>query len=231
MSQGQSLYRDLGLPLPGKAAEAAGSSLSPILFIYGGSTAMGIAGIQFAKLSGAVVIATASPRNFEYLRSLGADHVVDYHSASLVDDVRQLAGGRGNIRLAWDCRPSTESATVCADVLADDPGADARYSALLTDTDAVVCERNPAVATFVTLAYSALGEDWFYGQRFPPNLEDHEFLKFFMDMSTELLAQGKLKPPRIYLNEGGKGLEGLLHGIQLSRTWAVSAGKLVYTLE
>jgi NADPH:quinone reductase-like Zn-dependent oxidoreductase len=229
MSQGQSLYRDLGLPLPSKAA--AGPNPSPILFIYGGSTAMGIAGIQFAKLSGAVVIATASPRNFEYLQLLGADHVVDYHSASLVDDVRQLAGGRSNIRLAWDCRPSDESAAVCADVLADDPSVDARYSALLTDTDAVVRARNPAVATFVTLAYSALGEDWFYGQRFPPSFEDHEFLKSFIDLSTELLAQGKLKAPRIYLNEGGKGLEGLLHGIQLSRTWAVSAGKLVYTLE
>ena len=36
--------------------------------------------IQIAKYAGYRVIATASPANHAYVRSLGADHVVDYHS-------------------------------------------------------------------------------------------------------------------------------------------------------
>jgi len=48
------------------------------VLIMGGSGSLGTAAIQFAKAMGATVTATASARNAELLRSLGADHVVDY---------------------------------------------------------------------------------------------------------------------------------------------------------
>lgn len=65
---GQGLYQSLGLPLPGKAA--AGEKRS--VLIYGGSTATGGLAIQYAKLSGLTVVTTCSPRNFDYVKSLGA---------------------------------------------------------------------------------------------------------------------------------------------------------------
>ena len=49
----------------------------PIL-ISGGASSVGQYAVQFAKLSGLYVIATASERNFSLVRSLGADVVVDY---------------------------------------------------------------------------------------------------------------------------------------------------------
>ncbi|RYP90925.1 hypothetical protein DL770_002930 [Monosporascus sp. CRB-9-2] len=63
---GQGLYKSLKLPLPTEPAVER----YPIL-IHGGSTATGIFGIQFVKLSGLRVITTCSPRNSDYLRSLG----------------------------------------------------------------------------------------------------------------------------------------------------------------
>ncbi len=48
------------------------------VLILGGSGSLGTAAIQFAKAMGATVTATASDRNAELLRSLGADHAVDY---------------------------------------------------------------------------------------------------------------------------------------------------------
>ena len=48
------------------------------VLILGGSGSLGTAAIQFAKAVGATVTATASARNAELPRSLGADHVVDY---------------------------------------------------------------------------------------------------------------------------------------------------------
>jgi NADPH:quinone reductase-like Zn-dependent oxidoreductase len=39
-------------------------------------------GIQFAKLSGYRVIATCSPHNADYLKSLGADTTIDYREYS-----------------------------------------------------------------------------------------------------------------------------------------------------
>jgi NADPH:quinone reductase-like Zn-dependent oxidoreductase len=72
---GQGLYQSLKLPLPGKP-----SSKKTSILVYGGSTATGSLAIQFAKLSGLQVIATCSPHNFEYIKSLGAGEL--NHSGS-----------------------------------------------------------------------------------------------------------------------------------------------------
>ncbi len=48
------------------------------VLILGGSGSLGTAAIQFAKTLGAEVTATASARNADLLRTLGADRVVDY---------------------------------------------------------------------------------------------------------------------------------------------------------
>jgi NADPH:quinone reductase-like Zn-dependent oxidoreductase len=48
------------------------------VLILGGSTAVGMFAIQFAKDIGARVVATTSTRNAELVTSLGADQVVDY---------------------------------------------------------------------------------------------------------------------------------------------------------
>lgn len=50
------------------------------VLILGGSGSLGTAAVQFAKALGANVTATASARNAELLRSIGADRVVDYHA-------------------------------------------------------------------------------------------------------------------------------------------------------
>lgn len=48
------------------------------LFIAGGSGAIGTFAIQLAVKRGLRVIASASSRNHDYMRALGAEHVVDY---------------------------------------------------------------------------------------------------------------------------------------------------------
>src|SRR5690242_21285450 len=58
------------------------------ILIQGGAGGVAGFGIQLAKHIGATVITTASARNHDYVRSLGADRVIDYN----VEDFTKSAG-------------------------------------------------------------------------------------------------------------------------------------------
>jgi NADPH:quinone reductase-like Zn-dependent oxidoreductase len=74
------------------------------VLIHAGAGGVGSAAIQIAKWRGARVIATASQRNHELLRSLGADQVIDYTTerfeeiARDVDVVLDPIGGQTQVR-------------------------------------------------------------------------------------------------------------------------------------
>ncbi|KAI0035981.1 hypothetical protein K488DRAFT_42183 [Vararia minispora EC-137] len=63
----------------GLSEDGAGQTI----FISGGSTAVGSFAIQFAKAKGYRVIATASGKNEQYVRDLGADEFIDYTTIDL----------------------------------------------------------------------------------------------------------------------------------------------------
>jgi len=48
------------------------------LLIHGAAGGIGSLALQFAKAKGAYVIGTASPSNFDFLKELGADELIDY---------------------------------------------------------------------------------------------------------------------------------------------------------
>ena len=54
------------------------------ILIWGGSSSVGSSAIQLARASGLGVIATASPKNFEYVKSLGASTVLDHAHPEVV---------------------------------------------------------------------------------------------------------------------------------------------------
>ena len=57
------------------------------LLIWGGSTSVGSNAIQLAVASGYEVFTTSSPRNFKYVKSLGASKAFDYNSPTVVNDI------------------------------------------------------------------------------------------------------------------------------------------------
>ncbi len=61
-----------------------------IVLIMGGSSGVGIFGIQIAKLYGCTVIATASPDKLEKLKELGADYAVDHRKEDWHKEVRTI---------------------------------------------------------------------------------------------------------------------------------------------
>jgi NADPH:quinone reductase-like Zn-dependent oxidoreductase len=60
------------------------------VLVHGGAGGTGSVIVQIAKARGAYVITTASARNREYLRELGADEVIDYRATRFEDVVRNV---------------------------------------------------------------------------------------------------------------------------------------------
>ncbi len=81
----------------------AGLKAGELVFVNGGTGGVGSAVVQFAKAAGADVIATVgSEEKREQCKSLGADCVLDYHSSSLDDDIRQFSEPHGGVNIWWE---------------------------------------------------------------------------------------------------------------------------------
>ncbi|GAB9475829.1 Reticulon-4-interacting protein 1 [Globisporangium polare] len=74
------------------------------VLILGGSSATGIAAVQIAKALGAHVITTTSSRNAEFVKSLGADEIVDYTTTKWVDAI-----DAHSLDAIYDCGMEPES--------------------------------------------------------------------------------------------------------------------------
>jgi NADPH:quinone reductase-like Zn-dependent oxidoreductase len=218
---GQALYQSLQLPLPSKPA-----TQKTYVLIYGGSTATGALAIQYAKLSGLTVATTCSPRNFEYIKSLGADAAFDYNSSTCSKDIQSWSND--SIHHAFDCISEGDSPSITIPAMSTSGGA---YTTLLPVPESDVRKLNPKVELKYTLGYTVVGEFMKFGPKeIPAKPEDFEFGKMFWEMSRELLEQGKLKVHKITLNKYGKGFEGVLKGMDAMRRGEVSGEKLVFTV-
>ncbi|HUX22685.1 MAG TPA: NADP-dependent oxidoreductase [Spirochaetia bacterium] len=60
------------------------------VLIHGAAGSVGSLALQFAKIAGAYVIATARPYGIEYVQSLGADEVIDVAAMDFEDEVGDL---------------------------------------------------------------------------------------------------------------------------------------------
>lgn len=90
------LFDQLKLPIPLElpAKHTPPFADKPIL-VYGAGASSGQYITQVLKLAGYTnILATASPKHHQYLRSLGAVHVFDYSSSDLVEQVLNAAGGK-----------------------------------------------------------------------------------------------------------------------------------------
>jgi NADPH:quinone reductase-like Zn-dependent oxidoreductase len=75
--------------------DKAGLTPDDVVFVWAGTSGLGNAGIDIAKLVGATVIATARAEKQDALRSLGPDLVLDHHRDDVVARTLELTEGRG----------------------------------------------------------------------------------------------------------------------------------------
>lgn len=89
------------------------------VLVWGGSASAGSNAIQLAVAAGYEVIATASPRNFEFAKQLGASEVFDYNSPTVTADIISAFKGR---RLAGAIAFGTTAAASCVKIVASSEG-------------------------------------------------------------------------------------------------------------
>ena len=105
------------------------------VLVLGGSSATGAAAIQLLRMAypSLPIYATTSPRNFARLDSLGATKVFDYHSPSIVADIRAQTPVPRGIDMIVDFVSAGATQTDICDTL--DPAGSKLYAASVTSVN------------------------------------------------------------------------------------------------
>ncbi|KAK0548910.1 hypothetical protein OC846_002506 [Tilletia horrida] len=187
------------------------------ILVYGGGAVTGIYAIQLARLSGLRPIVIASPGNFEYLKSIGAEICLDRYKepAELLDAIREQTAGQ--LAFAIDCVGS-KTAVVCERALKEANGDWAGVGQLCClagdpkvkpgeqqETDADLAQRLVRDVKIHKISFSTT----FYG--------DDEFSRALLADLDALFASGSLKPVQAEVLPDGlasvrRGLESLRDG-------------------
>lgn len=111
-------FERLGIARPVSSSQEAQQQRQSGILIWGASSSTGTAAVQLARELGFEVFATASPKNHEYVKSLGASEVVDYRDPDAVSTLSQLAKEAGTpLRYGFDSISEGNSSLLSADTL------------------------------------------------------------------------------------------------------------------
>ena len=193
----------LGLKYPGLNPRPRKQTV----LIWGGASSVGGTAVQLARLAGYEVISTASAKNHDYVKSLGADQVFDYKSPHVVEDITSALAGKELVGV-YEASGWPDSVRKVAQIAAANGKND------------IICARDPPrdISAGVTAKWSISLEIM------GTSLAEAIYAEFL----PRALAQGKLKAapePEVV----GKGLEYIQTAID---TWnkGVSAKKIVVRL-
>lgn len=202
------LFQDgpcLGLEFP---TEPRRQSTGKTVLVWGGSSSVGANGIQLAVAAGFEVIATASPKNFDFVKKLGAGQVFDYNSSTIEKDLVEAFKGK-TCAGALDCIGG-KACQVCVNVVHKVAG---------TGRVATTKAGNEQDVEGVTVQ-----------RLFGTTLKDNTVGKaVYQDFLGKALAAGTFVPAPAPLVIG-KGLEFVQEGLDKVLE-GVSAQKIVVTLE
>lgn len=218
----------LGLQYPSVSPKPTGKTL----LVWGGSTSVGCNAIQLAVAAGYEVITTCSPKNFAYVKKLGASQAFDYNSKTVVDDLIQAFSGKTT---AGALSIGARAAENCLDIL--DKCIGNKFISMATYPVPQKPPKTFAVLAIAASYLSGMANIWVKSKTrgirtafiFGFTLLHNEVGKaIYVDYLPQALAQCAYiaaPDPQVV----GKGLEFIQAGFELQRK-GVSAKKVVVSL-
>jgi NADPH:quinone reductase-like Zn-dependent oxidoreductase len=174
--------------------------------------------VQLAALSGLDVIATASPRNFDLLKSLGAKYVFDYNSPSVIEDIRRVAGDR--LKYLVDCHALDDSTQRAIEALSETGGA---VVTMLFVDESILDKK---IKIYTPLLYKISGKAFpFRGGEIAASLQDKKWGEEWCPRISKLLADRKIRGNPIKVMGG---LDAVAEGFKYMAEGKVHAEKLVF---
>ena len=218
----------LGLQLPSASPEPAGRTL----LVWGGSTSVGCNAIQLAVAAGYEVITTCSPKNFDYVKKLGASEAFDYNSKTVVKDIIHAFKGKSS---AGALSIGPRAAENCLDILDKCNGS--KFVSMATYPVPQKPPKNFAILSIAASYMSGMANIWVKSKTrgirtnfiFGSSLLYNEVGKaIYVDFLPRALAEGRYiaAPDPLVV---GKGLEKIQAGFDVQKK-GVSAKKVVISL-
>lgn len=218
----------LGLQYPSTSPKPTGKTL----LVWGGSTSVGCNAIQLAVAAGYEVITTCSPRNFAFVKKLGASQAFDYNSKTVVTDLIHAFEGKTT---AGALSIGPRAAENCLDILDKCKGN--KLISMATYPVPQPPPKNLVVLTIAASYLSGMANIWVKSKTrgirtnfiFGSTLLYNEVGKaIYVDFLPQALAEGTYiaaPDPQVV----GKGLEYIQAGYDLQKK-GVSAKKVVVSL-
>ncbi|KAF7542667.1 hypothetical protein G7Z17_g11377 [Cylindrodendrum hubeiense] len=205
------------------------------VLIWGASTSVGNNAVQLAVAAGYDVIATASPKNWDAVRRLGAVDVFDYRSPTAVGDIIAAFEGR---QCAGALAIGQGSQGKCIDIISQVPGATQFVSQASVDTPGPFPTTALAKVPFITkflwsrlamqvkIWRSGVGCKFIFGSDIVEwDAKERMVFRYLEDALRE--AEYATCPEPMIV---GNGLDKIQEGLDIIRA-GVSSKKVVVTLE
>ncbi|OKL62630.1 hypothetical protein UA08_01903 [Talaromyces atroroseus] len=169
-------FERLGIARPQEAQQQQQSGI----LIWGASSSTGTAAVQLAKELGFKVFATASPKNHEYVKSLGASKVVDYRDPDAVSKLAQLAKEAGTpLRYGFDSISEGNSSLLSAATLLASGGEGSELVLTLPwptgDEKPAGVEISMTMAAFAFVHHVEMGS-WMFNEYLPQAIEQKKIV-------------------------------------------------------
>ncbi|KAM0793514.1 hypothetical protein ACM66B_000953 [Microbotryomycetes sp. NB124-2] len=211
----QALFARLHLNQPDSPAKEA----KPVL-VWGGSGSVGLYAIQLANLAGYKVIATSSPKNFDLLKSIGAEATYSYADD---DTPTKIAKDYPDLQTALDTISEGGTTVKIAKSFAGGKG---HIVTLLPVRDEQL-KAFEEINVEGTLVYSVLGDAYETPSPSPAPEKLAADKKFIEDWSLKVskwIGEGKFKSNPLWSQPGG--LDGVQDALELLKAGKNSAQKL-----